>query len=257
MGAVVTPAPIRLENLTLGYDRRPAVHHLDGIIAPGETLAICGPNGAGKSTLLKALAGALAPMGGRIDRCGAAARDVAYLPQALDIDRDFPIFLRDFVSLGALGRCGLFGRIGAGESARIDSAIAAVGLSGLEDRTLDTLSGGQLQRALFARLIVQDKPIILLDEPFGAIDEATREALLALIDWWRAEGRTVVAVLHEIDIARRAFATALLLARDPICWGAAAETLCDANIAKARRMAEAYDRAARECLRDEERAHDH
>lgn len=107
--APAAPGPIRLVNLTLGYDRHPAVHHLDGAIEPGAALAVCGPNGAGKSTLLKALAGLLAPLGGHIERNGADARDVAYLPQLADIDRDFPIDLADFVAMGGTRRAGLLG----------------------------------------------------------------------------------------------------------------------------------------------------
>ncbi len=83
-----------------------------------------------------------------------------------------------------------------------------------------------MQRALFARLIVQDQPVILLDEPFGAIDAATIDDLLALIARWRAEGRTVVAVLHELDIVRRAFPRTLLLARECIFWGDTRDALC-------------------------------
>ncbi|MCX7899562.1 MAG: ABC transporter ATP-binding protein, partial [Methylocystis sp.] len=228
------------------------VHHLDGEIAPGAGLAVCGPNGAGKSTLLKALAGLLPPLGGRIERGGMTAQDVAYLPQVVDIDRGFPINVRDFVAMGALRRIGLFGGFGAPERKRLAAALAAVGLSEFEDRQLDTLSGGQMQRALFARLIMQDQPVILLDEPFGAIDETTIDDLVALIGRWRAEGRSVVAVLHDLDLARRAFPQALLLARDCIAWSDADAALCAENLARARAMHEAYDRAARECLRDEE-----
>jgi zinc/manganese transport system ATP-binding protein len=244
-------APIRLENLTLGYERRPAVHHVHGTIAPGASIAVCGPNGAGKSTLLKGLAGLLKPLGGRIEMGGFDAQDVAYLPQIVEIDRDFPLRLMEFVALGATLRSGLFGRIGRLELDRIEQAIAGVRLTGFEDRTLDTLSGGQMQRALFARLIVQDRRVILLDEPFGAIDSATTTDLLALINEWRAEGRTVVAVLHDLDLARRAFPKTLLLARQMIFWGDTKEALSDANLAKAHRMVEAFDREAEECLIDE------
>jgi len=243
--------PIRLVNLTLGYDRHPAVHHLEGEIPPGAALAVCGPNGAGKSTLLKALAGILKPLGGHIERDGGSAGDIAYLPQLIDIDRTFPIDVHDFVAMGAMRRIGLFGRLGADERARAEKAIARVGLTGLEDRPIGTLSGGQMQRVLFARLIMQDQPVILLDEPFGAIDEATTDDLLTLIGEWRDDGRTVIAVLHELDLARRAFGQTLLLARERIAWGDTHDALCAENLARARAMSEAYDRQARECLRDE------
>jgi zinc/manganese transport system ATP-binding protein len=255
--APAAPGPIRLVNLTLGYDRHPAVHHLDGVIAPGAALAVCGPNGAGKSTLLKALAGLLPPLGGHIERNGADARDVAYLPQLADIDRDFPIDLRDFVALGATRRVGLLGRMGAAETMRTTRALQRVGLEGLEERTIGSLSGGQMQRALFARLIVQDQPVILLDEPFGAIDETTADELLGLIAEWIAERRSVVAVLHDLDLARRAFPQTLLLARRRIAWGPTSETLTPENLARARAMSAAYDKDARECLIDETATHDH
>ncbi|MGD9656039.1 MAG: metal ABC transporter ATP-binding protein [Methylocystis sp.] len=253
MTAVANAPAIRLVNLTLGYDRRPAVHHLDGEIAPGEGLAVCGPNGAGKSTLLKGLAGLLAPLGGAIDFVGASRRAAAYLPQVVDIDRAFPINVRDFVAMGALARIGLLAALNPAERARVASAIETVGLVGFESRTLETLSGGQMQRALFARLIVQDQPIVLLDEPFGAIDEATIDDLLALIARWRAEGRTVVAVLHELDIVRRAFPQTLLIARECIFWGATRAALCQENLVRARAMSEAFDEDASECLRDDGR----
>ncbi len=252
------PPPIRLVDATLGYDRHPAVHHLSGTIPAGSLLAVCGPNGAGKSTLLKGIAGLIAPLGGKIDRGGLDPRDIAYLPQAIEIDRSFPIDVRDFVGLGALRRKGLFGRLDAAELDRLAAALAAVRLEGFENRTLDTLSGGQMQRALFARLIVQDQAVILLDEPFGAVDEATTADLLHLIGHWRDEGRTVVAVLHDYDLVRRGFPQTLLLAREPVFWGATGEALTPANLARARGMVEARDEAAPICHLDEEergRAH--
>jgi zinc/manganese transport system ATP-binding protein len=253
-GAVISQAApkITLENVTIGYDRRPAVHHLSGLIAPGETLAVCGPNGGGKSTLLKALAGLLAPMGGRILREGAKAKDFAYLPQASQLDRAFPISVQEFVALGAMRRRGFFGGVDAAESARVGQAIAAVSLKGFEARTLGELSGGQMQRALFARLLVEDGAVILLDEPFGAIDAATTEDLLALIAGWRREGRTIIAALHELDLVRRAFPNTLLLAREAVAWGKTGNVLSQNNLEAARVMARAHDDAATLCRRDDD-----
>jgi len=242
---------IRLENVTLGYERRPAVHHLTGVIEAGAALAVCGPNGAGKSTLLKGLAGLLAPIGGRIAWDGLSPRDIAYLPQSAEIDHAFPIDVLDFVSMGAMRRIGLFGRVGPAEQARVSAAIAAVGLEGFEHRQIGTLSGGQTQRALFARLLVEDSPVILLDEPFGAIDAKTIDDLVKIIARWREERRTVIAILHELDLARRAFPQTLLLAREPIFWGPTREALSDARVTEASRMVEAFDRDADECRRDE------
>jgi zinc/manganese transport system ATP-binding protein len=247
----MTAGTIRLENVTLGYDRRPAVHHLTGDIGPGAALAVCGPNGAGKSTLLKGLAGLLPPIGGRILLDGLSLRDIAFLPQAAEIDASFPIDLFDFVATGAMRRVGFFGRIGDAENARVAAAIAAVGLDGFEERQIGALSGGQTQRALFARLMVEDRPVILLDEPFGAIDADTTDHLVKVIARWREERRTVIAVLHELELARRAFPQTLLLAREPIFWGPTLEALSESRLAEASHMVEAFDRAARECRRDE------
>jgi zinc/manganese transport system ATP-binding protein len=234
---------LRLENAAFGYEGHVVVRGVSGVIAPGELLALCGPNGGGKSTLLKALAGLLPPMTGRIERGGASANEIAYLPQICDVDRSFPICVADFVALGALRRRGLFSRVDAAERARVDNALGAVGLAGLESRTLDALSGGQMQRALFARLIVEDRDVILLDEPFGAIDAATTEDLLQLVAHWREEGRTVVAALHEFDIVRAAFPKTLLVAGGPVYWGRTAEALTPERLATAQAMARAADEA--------------
>jgi zinc/manganese transport system ATP-binding protein len=240
---------LRFENLTLGYDRHPAVHHLDGAVPEGELLAVCGPNGAGKSTLLKAVAGILRPIGGTIARGVGSVRDIAYLPQAAEIDRSFPIDVFDMAAMGLWRRRGLFGGFGAADRAAVARALAAVGLTGLEDRAIGALSGGQMQRALFARLMLQDARVILLDEPFTALDERTTEDLLAVVAGWRAEGRTVLAVLHDFDLVRRAFPTTLLLAREPVAWGPTAQALAPDRLARARSMVEAFDRDAHECER--------
>ncbi|HUO54914.1 MAG TPA: ATP-binding cassette domain-containing protein, partial [Rhodoblastus sp.] len=123
---------IVLKNLTLGYDRHPAVHHLDGEIAPGALLAVCGPNGAGKSTLFKALTGVLKPMGGTIDLGGARTRDIGYLPQAAQVDLSFPINVFDMAAMGLWRRIGLFGGLSRADERRIEEALETVGLAGFE-----------------------------------------------------------------------------------------------------------------------------
>ena len=240
---------IRVHDLTLGYDRHPAVHHLDGEIAPGALLAVCGPNGAGKSTLFKALTGNLKPMGGSIDLGGARPRDLGYLPQAAQLDLSFPIDVFDMAAMGLWRRIGLFGTLSRADEEMVHDALAAVGLAGFERRPIGALSGGQTQRLLFARLMLQDAPVLLLDEPFAAIDERTVDDLLALIARWRAEGRTVVAVLHDFDLVRAHFPQCLLLAREKIAWGPTGEALSDENLARARLMIEAFDDRAAACDR--------
>jgi len=241
-------AQLQFRDLTLGYDRHPAVHHLNGTIPVGALMAVVGPNGAGKSTLFKGVVGALKPLAGRIERNGVAPQDIAYLPQVAEIDRSFPINVYDMVAMGLWRSKGLFGGIGPSDRDRIEHAIEAVGLTGFERRPIGTLSGGQMQRMLFARLLLQDARVIVLDEPFNAIDAKTSADLLGLVRRWHAEQRTVLAAMHDLDLVRSAFPDALLLAREPVAWGKTIEVLTADNWAKARRMCEAFDEQAAACV---------
>lgn len=239
-------APIlTLRDLTLGYERHPAVHHLSLQIAPGALVAVVGPNGAGKSTLIKALAGVLTPLSGHIE--GLQRGHVAWLPQHSELDTSFPIDVHGLVATGLWRQVGVLGRFTAAHRRRCDDALAAVGLSGFEARGLDTLSGGQLQRARFARLILQDAPVVLLDEPFAAVDQRTTADLLALLHGWQRAGKTVIAVLHDLAQVREHFPQTLLLAREPVAWGATAEVLTDAHWARAQSLREPFDELAGEC----------
>src|SRR6478735_9176616 len=232
---------IRFDEVTLGYGRHPAVHHLDGEIRSGSLTAVVGPNGAGKSTLLKGIVGTLRPLEGHIRVGLPSPAAIAYLPQAAEIDRTFPLSVYDLVSMGLWSRSGLFGGISRHDRTRIEQALSAVGLIGFERRPISTLSGGQMQRALFARLLLQDAPVILLDEPFTAIDAKTTADLLDLVRRWHDESRTVVAVLHDLDVVKRVFPETLLIAREPVAWGDTGQVLSAANLLKARRMIEAHD----------------
>lgn len=238
---------LRFHNLTLGYERHPAVHHLDGAVASGSLVAVVGPNGAGKSTLFKGIIGALKPLAGSIVRDGFAPRDIAYLPQVPDIDRSFPINVYDMVAMGLLRSKGIFGGIRGKDHDLIERAIATVGLTGFEQRAIGTLSGGQMQRMLFARVLIQDSPLIVLDEPFTAIDTRTSADLLDLVRHWHAERRTVIAALHDIDLVKATFPQSLLLAREPVAWGATRDVLTAENLDTARRMCEAFDDSAAAC----------
>lgn len=243
--AAATPVGLVLQDLTLGYDGHPAVHHLNLRIAPGSLVAVVGPNGAGKSTLIKGLCGELAPLSGSIS--GLDAVRPAWLPQASALDPSFPVTVWEMVAMGLWRQVGALGRFTAEHRRRCDTALAVVGLSGFALRGLDTLSGGQLQRARFARLLLQDAPVVLLDEPFAAIDQRTTDDLLALLHRWQAAGRTVIAVLHDLQQVRAHFPLTLLLAREPVAWGPTAEVLTEANWSRALAMREPFDERAGAC----------
>jgi zinc/manganese transport system ATP-binding protein len=248
-----TTAPaLGFHNLTLGYNRHPAVHHITGEVARGELLAIVGPNGAGKSTLLKGIVGELKPLSGSIDLDGLTKRDIAYLPQVIEIDRSFPISVFDCVTMGLWRKIGAWRGLDARGRDEVVHALGTVGLVELADRRVGSLSGGQFQRVLFARLLLQDAAVILLDEPFWAVDTQTVAHLIALIERWHREGRTVLAALHDIEQVRVHFPRTLLIAREVVAWGETRKVLTPANLAKSRQLTEAFDAHAYVCERDEE-----
>ncbi|HEY0570891.1 MAG TPA: zinc ABC transporter ATP-binding protein AztA [Enterovirga sp.] len=226
-----------------------AVQNISVAVPENSIFAIIGPNGAGKSTLLKGIVGTLRPLEGQIRITGAPNAPIAYLPQAAEIDRSFPLSVYDLVAMGLWSRSGLLGGISRRDRTQIEQALDAVGLVGFERRPISTLSGGQMQRALFARLLLQDSPVILLDEPFTAIDAKTTADLLDVVRRWHEEARTVLAVLHDLDTVRRVFPQTLLIAREPVAWGETNEVLSAENLLRARRMVEAHDPHASACHR--------
>ena len=245
---------IILNDLTLGYDRHPAVHHLNAVIKSGSMTAIIGPNGAGKSTLMKGIVGALPPLDGKITmvckKCiSKNNRDnIAYLPQQADIDRSFPVSIFDLVAMGLWREVGAFGVINDAQTSRINNALATVGLNGFEQRPISALSGGQMQRVLFARLLLQEADLILLDEPFTSIDSKTAADLMLLVQRWHAEGRTVLAVLHDLDTVRDQIPDTMMIAREMVAHGPTESVLTPANLMRARQICEAFDNNASVCM---------
>lgn len=244
-------AAIVLYDLTLGYNGHPAIHHLSGTFESGSMTAVVGPNGSGKSTLFKGITGTLRPFTGRIDRGHLKLSQIAYLPQQAEIDRSFPITVLDLVSLGLWNRIGMFAGLGTELWEQAWHGLAAVGLQGFERRPISDLSVGQFQRVLFARLLLQDAPVILLDEPFSGIDSRTTADLLEVVNRWHAESRTIIVALHNYEQVRAHFPRTLLLAREPIAWGDTAEVLNPENLQRAHLMSEAWDEAAAACPRGE------
>jgi len=248
------PVAISFADLTLGYERHPAVHHLSGEIRVGDLLALVGPNGAGKSTLLKGIMGELRPLGGLVDRHGLKVRDIGYLPQQNDVDRSFPISVFDCVSMGLWHDIGVWRSVGKTGKRAVIEALATVGLADFEQRPVGSLSGGQFQRVLFARLLLQNAAVVLLDEPFRAVDTRTVNDLVALILRWHAEGRTIVAALHDLDQVRAYFPQTLVLARELVAWGDSSTVLAPDVLTRARALCEAWDADAEVCVRGEHEA---
>jgi len=240
---------LTFEDYSLGYERNPAVMRLQTEIAEGSLTAVVGPNGAGKSTLLKGVVGSLPPLSGQMRFGSVEFKDVSYLPQQSEVDRSFPISVRELVAMGLWRKVGAFAGIGSSYNSCITEALAAVGLDGFEKRAIGTLSGGQVQRALFARLLLQKSPVVLLDEPFNAIDASTTADLIDVIKHWHGEGRTILAVLHDLEAVRAHFPETLLLARELVAHGPTHEVLTAENQFRARQMCEACSGPPHTCTR--------
>ncbi len=223
---------IEISNLTLGYNRHPVIHHLSLKIGRGDSVAVVGPNGCGKSSLLKGIMSFVKPMEGEI-RCAAPREKIAYLPQSSTVDKTFPMTALEFAASGLFYKKGFFGGLDRGDYALVEGALERTGLRGMADEPLKALSGGQIQRALFARLIIQDADLIILDEPFNAIDVKTVAELLKIVKAWISAGRTVVSVLHDLRQVREVFALTAILSRELVAFGPTEEVLTRENLDKA------------------------
>lgn len=242
---------ITLNNLTVGYDRHPAVHHISGQFQSASMTAIVGPNGGGKSTLLKALINFIAPLSGSIDFDGILPNEIAYLPQVSDVDPNFPLSVIDVVQLGFWPQTGAFRGLTKIQRQSALEALNHVGLSAYAQRPVAALSIGQWQRVLFARLSLQNAHVLLLDEPFAAIDSQTTEHLMQWIKQWNNEGRTVIAVMHDLTLVHEHFPCSLLLAREVVGWGQTNDILTEDNLSRAQNLSAQWFENAPLCHRDE------
>lgn len=197
---VSAPAPVlaRAAGLALGYGRRTVLHDVGFEVRAGERLGVLGPNGGGKSTLFAALTGELVPRAGTLDRPARAA----IVPQTERSRLDFPVSALDVALMGALSRLAWWRRPGHDDRAAARAALGRVGLADLAGATFGDLSGGQRQRVLVARALVQDAPLLLLDEPFTGLDAPGAELLGGLIDALAGEGRAVLVATHDVGQAR-------------------------------------------------------
>ena len=226
-------AVVELESLCVRYDSTTALRDVSDAIAPGEWLGVIGANGAGKSTLLRALA-RLVPYQGvvRIDGANTEplsrrhfARLVAFVPQKPELPQQMRAI--DYVALGRTPHLGYFGVDGEHDRARCASLLERLGLGAKAERTLATLSGGELQRLVLARALAQEAPVLLLDEPTSALDLGRRVEALELVDELRHERcLTVISALHDLTLAAQ-FATRLLLLHEGsvVATGGPAEVL--------------------------------
>lgn len=227
---------IVVDNLTVSYRQRPAVHHLSAMFGVGEMWAVFGPNGAGKSTLLKAMMHLLKADTGEVVWQNMKRQDIAYLPQQSEIDRSQPMTVFELAAMGLWYEIGFFGRVSKAQRKRVEAALERVGMNEFAHHSIGELSNGQFQRVLFARMLVQSARFLLLDEPFNAVDARTTFALLNVLRQCHEEGCGIVAVLHDYEQVRAYFPNTLLIAREKIAVGATDNVLVDAHLQQANRM---------------------
>nr|WP_315444958.1 ATP-binding cassette domain-containing protein [uncultured Pseudomonas sp.] len=212
---------IRCQDLSWGAPGQALTSPLTLEIESGSLTAIIGANGCGKSSLLKVIAGLQKPLAGQVTLSVPRQSGVSFLPQQQHLDRQFPISLQELVAAGFWGR-----RLSTQLRAqRLAAALEAWHLNGLDNRPLMALSGGELQRALLARLSLTDSPVLLLDEPHAALDELGQQLLWQHIHAWHAEGRTLVVVCHDLAAVRQHIAKTLLIKNRICVYGASAELI--------------------------------
>jgi len=232
---------LHLEDVTVSYNRIPAVHHLSATLSCGSCVALLGPNGAGKTTLLKAIAGLLPLETGHIEFRGhqlegTSGREIAYVPQREAVDWDFPVTVRGLVEMGRYPALGKWRRFGVGDHAAVEEALHICDLEDIADRQISALSGGQQQRAFLARAWAQKADIYLLDEPFTGLDRNAVEAFAQAMRRLREAGKLIMASHHDLKSVEALFDRILLLNGELVACGPTAEAFTKDNLDRAYAM---------------------
>jgi ABC-type Mn2+/Zn2+ transport system ATPase subunit len=211
---------LRADHLAAGYGGPPALEDVTFTAQAGQRIAVLGPNGGGKTTLFRTLLGELRPVAGSLVR----PPRLGVVPQTERSRLDFPVSALDVALMGTLSTLPWWRRPSRADRARARHALADVGLADRADRTFGDLSGGQRQRVLVARALVQDAPVLLLDEPYVGLDTPSVALLDDLLERLTREGRALLIATHDVDQAR-GWERVLCLNRRQIAFGAPAETL--------------------------------
>lgn len=227
---------LNVEHLNIRYPNGVlALRDVNLSLSPGKIYGILGPSGAGKSSLLKGMLG-LVRGGGRIEFDGKPlqdyAKDIAYVEQKERIDRDFPITVLDCVLLGTYQQLGMFQRPGKRQRDSARLALESVGLTEVHQRQIGELSGGQFQRVLIARALVQKPRLLFLDEPFVGLDVDNEAAVMQSLRALRDTGATIFIVHHDLSKVRTYFDDVVFIHQEVIAHGPVETTFTDENIDK-------------------------
>ena len=227
---------IRIENLSVSYKETLALKDISLVLHGPTITGILGPNGAGKSTLLKSMLGIIPHEGHAfIDdkEMNKSLKNVAYVEQKIHIDYNFPIKVKECVSLGLYPSIPLFHTLKASHWKKVAEALEIVGLSDYAERQISQLSGGQFQRVLIARCLVQEADYILLDEPFVGIDSVSEEIIMNTLRGLKKAGKSILIVHHDLSKVPHYFDQVLLLNKEVIAFGPTKESFTKANLKQA------------------------
>jgi zinc/manganese transport system ATP-binding protein len=212
---------IRCQALRWGAPGQPLTPPVDLELPKGSLTAVIGANGSGKSSLLKVIAGLQKPLAGKVSLDIPRKGSLSFLPQQQHLDRQFPISLQELVAAGFWGSK----QSPEIRRQRLKDVLEDWCLTGLEQRPLMALSGGELQRALLARLSLAEAPLLLLDEPHAALDELGQTLLWKHLHNWHAEGRTLVVVCHDLAAVRQHIPQSLLIKSSGCVLGPSTELI--------------------------------
>lgn len=227
---------IEVHDLTVAYEAKPVLRHIDLEIPRGTLAAIVGPNGAGKTTLIRSMLGLIKPLSGEIQfhlpEDVKKSGGIAYVPQSGSVDWDFPATVLDVVMMGCYGRLGWFRRPGKRERQLAFQMLRKVGMEDYASRQISQLSGGQQQRVFLARALIQQAEIYLMDEPFKGVDAQTEKAIVALLKELKTGGKTVIVVHHDLQTLREYFDWVTLVNQQVIANGPVRQVFTRENVSK-------------------------
>lgn len=226
---------IEMKNLSVSYQGQLALESTSLTIKGPTITGIIGPNGAGKSTLIKGMLGIVESEGQTfLDRklMKQELNKIAYVEQKIHIDYNFPIKVKECVSLGLYPKIKLFQRLKASDWEKVARALKIVGLEDFAERQISQLSGGQFQRVLIARCLVQEADYIFLDEPFVGIDSVSEEIIMATLRQLRKDGKTILIVHHDLSKVVAYFDQVLLLNKKVVAFGSTESTFTKENMQK-------------------------
>ncbi|WP_057491397.1 metal ABC transporter ATP-binding protein [Streptococcus orisasini] len=226
---------LKIENLSVAYQNQLILDNISLGIAPSAITGVIGPNGAGKSTFFKGILGMVDHQGDSfIDgkRLSQMLEKVSYVEQKADIDSNFPIRVKECVALGLFSRLGFFSRLKKQDWKKIQEALARVNLLDYAERPINQLSGGQFQRMLIARCLVQEADYIFLDEPFAGIDTVSEEMIMQLLQALKEKGKTILVIHHDLSKAEAYFDQVLLLNRKVLAFGPTKAVFTQENLTK-------------------------